>query len=141
MRQIRRQLGDGDTAPPRALTIDELARLSQSNVFEIGAHTVSHARLAGLVPAEQKREILGSKLWLENNLGVTVAGFSYPFGTPDAYDAETLDIVRTAGFGYACTVMNAPATPRSSLFELPRLAVEPWPAEELLARVEALLAH
>ena len=48
-------------------------------------------------------------------------------------------MVRDAGYRYACSTRAAAIDPaRHDRFDLPRLMVEDWTAEELIGRMEAL---
>jgi peptidoglycan/xylan/chitin deacetylase (PgdA/CDA1 family) len=110
------------------LTSEELARLDPE-LIEIGAHTCTHALLSTLSKAEQKEEVQGSKKVLEEILGHAVSSFAYPFGGRMDYNAETVGVVRQAGFELACA--NSPGTVwrRSDCFQLPRLLVRDWNGE------------
>ena len=48
--------------------------------FEIGSHTVTHAKLAALRPEQIREEVLGSAALLEAELGVPPVFFAYPYG-------------------------------------------------------------
>jgi len=62
---------------------------------EIGAHTVSHARLSLLAEDEAlQREIIGSGDELERKLGVHVRLFAYPFGDIDSINSVALAMIR-----------------------------------------------
>jgi peptidoglycan/xylan/chitin deacetylase (PgdA/CDA1 family) len=68
--------------------------------FEIGAHTLTHARLTAIPVPEAKNEITGSKKKLEDLFGVQVKHFAYPYGD---YNDAIVDLVKEAGFETACT--------------------------------------
>jgi peptidoglycan/xylan/chitin deacetylase (PgdA/CDA1 family) len=68
--------------------------------FEIGAHTLTHARLPVIPIPEAKNEIAGSKKRLEDLFSVHVKHFAYPYGD---YNDVVVDLVREAGFQTACT--------------------------------------
>ena len=92
---------DADTDPsePRA----ELMSEAQKRAFvaagwEIGAHTLHHARLPELPAAEAAHEIAASKTALETTLGTEVLSFAYPYG---ALTAELKAQAAQAGFRYA----------------------------------------
>jgi peptidoglycan/xylan/chitin deacetylase (PgdA/CDA1 family) len=70
---------------------------------EIGSHTLDHAYLRGMPREVAQRQVYEGKAELENLLGHTVAGFCYPGGR---YNAETVAIVRGAGFAFARSVEN-----------------------------------
>lgn len=73
---------------------------SLSKDFEIGAHTLTHPHLTKISPAEAKREITGSKTYLEDYLGKKVLSFCYPAGY---YNEEIIPMVQQAGFRIART--------------------------------------
>ncbi len=118
------------------LDAEGLRRLAQGGLVEVGAHSISHPRLAGLPVQEQRTEIGESKRQLETILGRTVTSFAYPFGSRCDYTAETVRLVREAGFSCACA--NEPGTVRrrSDPFELPRVIVRDWRGTDLAAHLE-----
>jgi peptidoglycan/xylan/chitin deacetylase (PgdA/CDA1 family) len=65
----------------------------------------------------QREEILSGKQDMEALLGRPVAGFSYPNGRATG-DAK--QIVREAGFTYACTSLHDVVRPGSDAYELTR---------------------
>jgi peptidoglycan/xylan/chitin deacetylase (PgdA/CDA1 family) len=127
-------LGHADEAP-RALTADELVRLTAGKLIEVGAHTVTHPRLSGLAIAEQRAEIVASKQRLETILGRPVTGFAYPYGARGDYTPDTVQLVREAGFSCACTTAPAPVRRSSAPFELPRVVVRDWSGAEFASRL------
>ncbi len=108
---------------PRALTADEVAELASSGLIEIGSHTLSHATLASLSTAQQRREILESKRSLEELLQRPVRSFSYPDGS---VSGETAELVRQAGFRCGCTSDQDVVRLRSDPFRLPRFWARDW---------------
>jgi peptidoglycan/xylan/chitin deacetylase (PgdA/CDA1 family) len=110
----------------RALSAEELVRLADGTLVEVGAHTVSHPVLSALPASDQHAEICGSKARLEEILGRPVQSFAYPYGARSDYTGETAGIVREAGFSLACA--NFPEVVRRSadIFQLPRLVVRDW---------------
>ncbi len=95
-------------ASHRPLTIAELQELAAHQLFEIGAHTVTHPLLAALSPEQQYREISGSKTWLEKLLNRSVTSFSYPYGGAAHYTPSAVQAVRDLGFARACTTTARP---------------------------------
>jgi len=88
--------------------------------IEIGSHSASHVRLAGLEPGELARQVRQSRGDLAGLLGRQVAGFAYPYGVMDAAARQA---VRDAGYSYACAV----DAPRHALgpLALPRIYAGP----------------
>jgi peptidoglycan/xylan/chitin deacetylase (PgdA/CDA1 family) len=116
----------------RLLRAQEVAQLAASRLMEIGAHTQSHPSLATLGPANQLREIIGSKRELEQVVGRRVTSFAYPFGTREHYSGDTIQLVRAAGFKRACANGGGTVQPDSSHFALPRVHVPDCDGDGLL---------
>jgi peptidoglycan/xylan/chitin deacetylase (PgdA/CDA1 family) len=110
----------------RRLDSDDIARLQDGGLVEIGAHTINHPILPTLSYSEQQAEIVGSKQALEQLTGKPVTGFSYPFG---ALSERTVEIVRNAGFSCACTTKPSAAWRYTDRFRLPRMAIEDYDGE------------
>lgn len=127
--------GSEGRASHRTLTADELLCLVHGGLVKVGAHGVSHSALALLTREEQKAEILGSKIRLEQILGSTVDQFAYPFGSRNDYTQETTAVVRDVGFMSACA--NYPGLVWSSRnrYEWPRILVRDWDGEEFSQRL------
>jgi peptidoglycan/xylan/chitin deacetylase (PgdA/CDA1 family) len=96
---------------------DELLRLADGGLIELGAHTRHHPMLPQLSIARQRDEIQSSKKDLEALVGKKVAGFSYPNGHASL---ESKRLVREMDFAYACTSLHDVVGPRSDLYELTR---------------------
>jgi peptidoglycan/xylan/chitin deacetylase (PgdA/CDA1 family) len=86
--------------------------------MEIGSHSATHARLAGIGAGQLEAEVSESKASIGELLGARIRGFAYPYGS---MDAAARHAVRDAGYDYACAVQ----TPMSELgfMALPRIYV------------------
>lgn len=107
----------------RTLTRQEIARLTDGNLIEVGAHTVTHPVLARHSLAAQQHEIERSRDTLTEILNCPVRNFAYPFGWQASYTQETVSLVQRAGFTAACTTEPVAVTARTNPFRLPRLTV------------------
>lgn len=123
------------------LTKEELIKLASHPLIEIGAHTITHPRLSELSIEMQKEEIENSKKDLEAVIGKSVIGFAYPFGGADKdFTRETMDIVRSAGFKYACSTTKAgfaqssAASRGDTMFSIPRLNIRNQSPEMILEK-------
>ncbi|HEX3035117.1 MAG TPA: polysaccharide deacetylase family protein [Thermodesulfobacteriota bacterium] len=116
-------------ARPTHLTLsaDELTKLAEGKLIEIGAHTVTHSSLPLLPNVEQRDEIYRSKAYLEESLSQSVTSFSYPHGS---LTEETAGLVREAGFICACSSSKGVILKGSNFFQLPRVVVGDWNGEE-----------
>lgn len=114
------------------LSRDELVRLADAALVEIGAHTVTHPRLDRLPEAAQRDEIVGSRRQLEALLERRVTSFAYPHG---AHAARTRALVAEAGFARACTVDEALATRTSEPLAIPRFLIHDVDGDGLARRL------
>jgi peptidoglycan/xylan/chitin deacetylase (PgdA/CDA1 family) len=105
------------------MTPQEVRTITECDLLEIGAHTVSHPVLDKLPLVEQQREIRESKAYLETLLEKQIKGFSYPNG---AFSRFTRDMVRDAGFAYSCTSVSDVMGTTSDLWALPRFWIPNW---------------
>ena len=116
----------------RPLSLDEVVRLAQGELIEIGAHTVTHPARAVLPAASQRDEIMQSKARLEETLDRPVSSFAYPHGSRAE---ETVSIVRKAGFARACTTDANIVEGATDPFQLPRVPVQDWDGREFTRRL------
>ena len=85
--------------PPQRLMDAGQIRAWLAAGHEIGAHTMTHPHLAEIAPAQARVEIFESKARLEDEFGVPVHHFCYPYGN---FDARVRDLVAEAGYKTAC---------------------------------------
>jgi peptidoglycan/xylan/chitin deacetylase (PgdA/CDA1 family)/SAM-dependent methyltransferase len=124
MVRIRREARVRPAAPRpdvRPLTWKECALLAGHPLITVGAHTVRHAWLAAQKEAEQKSELVDSRLALEKRLGRPVRTFSYPYGSRESETTASLRLAREAGFSYACANVKAAAHGGSDRYWIPRV--------------------
>ena len=85
--------------PPQRLMDASQIRAWLAAGHEIGAHTLTHPHLAEIAPAQARAEIFESKARLEDEFGVPVRHFCYPYGN---FDARVRDLVAEASYETAC---------------------------------------
>ncbi len=118
----------------RPMAPEEAKRLATSRLIEIGGHTISHPKLAKLPEIEQFREISESKEILEKALNIHLMSFAYPFGSKDSFNKKTVDLVKKAGYHYACANIHERVTNRSDIYAMPRFISRNWDTEEFKAK-------
>jgi peptidoglycan/xylan/chitin deacetylase (PgdA/CDA1 family) len=118
----------------RALTNAELTALADGDLIEIGAHTMTHPSLCQHPPSLQREEIVGSRKALEALLGRPVTSFAYPHGD---FARESVELVREAGFGSACTCKRDVVRPHTDPHRMPRNVALDWDGEEFARRLAA----
>lgn len=84
------------------MNLEELREM-KSRGFEVGSHTRTHGRLSDISGNKTllDREVLGSKLELEDKLGSECKFIAWPFGRLNDIDEVSLDAIKNAGY-YAC---------------------------------------
>ena len=87
---------------PNHMTDEQLNRIAKSGVVEIGAHTIHHLALNGLSKEKIQQEVEGSKVQLEQKLGIPVTTFAYPYGS---FDLNAIQIAKQAGFRTALSTI------------------------------------
>jgi len=116
------------------LTWNDVRELHREGI-RFGSHTVTHADLRSLEPEDLEFEIGQSKEIIEQNLGVAIDSFSYPFSFPeeDKNLARFLeDLLENFGFECGVSTILGRASRRSNKFFLPRLPINSWDDSSLL---------
>jgi peptidoglycan/xylan/chitin deacetylase (PgdA/CDA1 family) len=102
----------------------EEARQWLQEGHEIGAHTLTHPHLTQIPLVEARREIMESKLRLEDLFGVCVKHFAYPYGD---YNPAVRDLVAEAGFLTAVTTHTGINMKLTDPFQMERLTARKPP--------------
>jgi peptidoglycan/xylan/chitin deacetylase (PgdA/CDA1 family) len=128
----------GIERPPcsTALEASELKELARDGLVEIGGHTVSHAQLTALTPAEQRAEIQVGKERLEEILGRPIESFAFPYGDQNP---ASIACVKELGFKSTCAVTVGTVRAGTDAYAIPRIPVFNWRGRELARRLERLL--
>lgn len=132
--------GEG-RANRRSMTEEQCRLLSSSPYITIGAHTVNHIALSKQSREIQYREILDSKLYLEDLIHQEVEFFSYPFGGRSDYSKDTLQIVRELNFKKTLAVFEGDINEGVDLHQIPRYLVRNWDVEQFAKKVEAMFCE
>ena len=113
----------------------DLAALSRHPLATIGAHGITHRRLAHWSAAVARSEMAGSKEALEARLGIAVRHFAYPVGDSTSAGTREFELAREIGFETAVTTRPGMLFPEYAgrLTELPRASVNGrWQEAEAL---------
>ncbi len=106
-------IGGSDSLSP-----DQLQKVIQSGLVEIGAHTVHHVALGGRLPEVVRFEVEQSKKTLEENYHIKVVSFAYPDGS---FDQQAINTVKAAGFRTAVSTIPGISQNQNNRFYLYRL--------------------
>lgn len=103
------------------LTWAEISEMEESGLVSFGAHTMHHPILAYLAdPEEVRSEVVECRTVLEQRLDHPIRTFAYPIGKFEHIGEEGLQAVKTAGYKWALTTIEATNTPKSDPFLLKR---------------------
>lgn len=107
------QTGEGGVAEPLMDAAQIRDWLAEGH--GIGSHTCTHPWLTRLPPDRAREEIVASRKKLEDQFGVPVRDFCYPYGD---FNPRIRDLVAEAGYQTAVTTqpgVNPPGTDRLAL--------------------------
>lgn len=90
----------GELMGEEKLSDAELRKMLDSGLWELGAHTLTHALLPDLSDAERQHEVAESKTAIEARFDTEVTSFAYPFGV---YTEDEVAAVDQAGYRFAVT--------------------------------------
>ncbi len=128
--QVARQCAPPDTLEDcRRLRPDEIGRLADSDVIEVGAHGVWHAPLSVLTPEDQRNELWRGKESLAQFSGAPVDLLSYPFGAAGDLTQSSVALAHDCGFMAACANWPDRVSSLTDPYRLPRFLVRDWGAE------------
>ncbi|WP_316184100.1 MULTISPECIES: polysaccharide deacetylase family protein [unclassified Bradyrhizobium] len=103
-----------------AISWDMLQELATDPLAEIGAHTVTHARVSDLSPQAAFDELVQSRRRLNERLGIDVQHFAFPYGRAADCGARDFALARQAGFSSAATTRKGLVRHGQDPFSLPR---------------------
>ncbi|MDR3464639.1 MAG: polysaccharide deacetylase family protein [Xanthobacteraceae bacterium] len=103
-----------------AISWDMLAQLGRDPLVEIGAHTVSHARISALPEHAALGELAGSRDRLASELGLPIRHFAFPYGRSGDCGPRDFDLARRAGFSSAATTRKGLLRRGHDAYSLPR---------------------
>jgi peptidoglycan/xylan/chitin deacetylase (PgdA/CDA1 family) len=110
-------------SPYRMLDRTMVQTMARSGSIEFGAHTVSHAILRALAPAERSHEIARSLADVAAATERPCELFAYPNGRAEDYDAEAVRLLRACGVRAAVTTIDGSNDYTTPLLELRRFGV------------------
>lgn len=99
----------------------------------IGSHTHTHPILAKLDFNQQKEEIESSLQMIEKKLEYIPIFFSYPGGSKESYDKDTINILRECGIKYSFTACHGINNKFTSPYHLKRIGINPSDPIPILA--------
>ena len=110
---------------PEWMTWDHVRSLHRRG-FDIGGHTQTHVDLGAVTGEVARREIVGSRLDLEDQLGAPVRAFAYPYGGRHNVTEANRQLVRAAGYDCCCSCFGGNNGVATDPFEIRRVPITPY---------------
>ncbi|MBJ6118259.1 polysaccharide deacetylase family protein [Pontibacter sp. BT310] len=104
----------------KCMSAIQLQDLARNELFDIGAHTVTHPSLKCYNYKIQQSELRDNKEFLNRLTGRPINLLTYPYGN---YNTETIKATEEAGFDAAFTTEEIPVRHHSQLYSLGRFQV------------------
>lgn len=117
-------IGCKNRYPEPYMSWPEVKSLLASGVVDIGSHAYTHRSLGLITPEEAFMEAKRSRERLEDELGVAVRSFAYPFGTRADFSSLTERALAEAGYTVAFNSMHGAVRAGMDPISLPRVKVE-----------------
>ncbi len=106
------------------VSVNQLIEMAENPLVTIGSHCVTHTPMRGKMIDEQTKELIESKLYLENLIQKEIIDIAYPYGQ---CDKNTIRIIRKNNlYQYGFLASGGPINSLSSWnpIKLPRLRVD-----------------
>lgn len=110
----------GELAREAKLNDEQVKALANSDLVEIGSHTMTHANLAKLDDVACLAELTQSKQALETVTQQSVTSFAYPFGI---YCQRDVDMAKQAGYSNAVTTNEGIDLEQPDFMQLQRIKI------------------
>lgn len=117
------------------MTHEQIREILNSGLVEIGSHTLTHPYLKSADAATARREIFESKSRLEEEFGIDIASFAYPYG---AMSPESVAFAKEAGYRNAVSVISGSLQSADNRFFLSRIRPEMFSPSSVTVVIEGL---
>jgi len=117
----KKKNNNGELKNEPKLLDEQIVKLINSGLIEIGSHTMTHNNLPTLSSNDKKNEIYNSKIIIEENFKIKCNSFCYPFGL---YDNEDIQITKDSFYTNAVTTKKGINNlTKANIFELDRITI------------------
>lgn len=113
------------TPQPGWMSWDQVRSLAQQG-FDIGSHTDSHIDLGSSDPDKVRAELEASRQKIQQEVGIPVQLFAYPFGGREHISDRSLQLVRDGGFICCTSCCGGVNVGRPDPYHLNRIGIAEW---------------
>lgn len=118
---------------PNYMTTSELNKVKNSNLVELGCHTVHHPDLAHESSKIANYEISQCHFDLLSKFDINTVSFAYPYGS---YNSSLFSMLKNSGFQNATTTKPGSSESDENIYEIPRIRPGGRMGSELLTFLE-----
>ncbi|MGY5339733.1 polysaccharide deacetylase family protein [Levilactobacillus spicheri] len=112
----------GFTHKANHLSLAEMRAMRRTGTVDFASHTVQYLDLNALTAAQQRKELVASKRWLDHHLDQNTRLLCYPAGRANA---TTRKLAKAAGYQLALTTQEGVAQLKQGRYNLARLRITP----------------
>lgn len=123
LQMIEKKLGTPRYDTPTMLNWDQIREMHRANIH-FGAHTVNHPILTNIPLEEGKKEILDSKLKIEQELGQPIRHFAFPNGRERDFNEELRQYCKDIGFESVSSCSYGYNDSKDDVYSLKRIGSE-----------------
>ncbi len=123
LQMIEKKLGTPQYDTPTMLNWDEIREMHEANIH-FGAHTVNHPILTNVSLDEAKKEILDSKIKIEQELGQPIRHFAFPNGRERDFNEELRQYCKDIGFESVSSCTYGYNDRQEDIYSLKRIGSE-----------------
>lgn len=105
----------------RLMSWAEVLKLKKSGWVDFGSHTVSHEILTNVPDQIAEKEIIDSKIMLEEKLNEPISFFAYPNGQQIDFNSQHIHLLYKHGYSAAVTTIPALNSHQENIYTLKRM--------------------
>jgi peptidoglycan/xylan/chitin deacetylase (PgdA/CDA1 family) len=117
------------------LNEQQIRELIDSDLVEIGSHTLDHIYLKQSPKLYADKQIIESKKKLEERFGIKISTFAYPYG---AFNPDNIEGVKKAGYTAAVSVISGEMQSQDNLFYLSRIRPGLFTPQSMIRVIEQI---
>lgn len=115
------------------LTKEMVKEILKSGLITFGSHTLNHVNLVSASEEVAWMEVVESKKKLENEFGIPVNDFSYPYGY---FNDKIIEMIKRAGYETSTATTLGRVQSLSNIYKLNRIRVGNYFGKVFLDRIE-----
>jgi len=117
------------------LNEQQIKELIDSDLVEVGSHTLDHIYLKLAPEQYAEKQIADSKKKLEERFSIKIKTFAYPYG---AFNNNNIEMVKKAGYTAAVSVISGEMQSKDNLFYMSRIRPGLFTPQSMISVIEQM---